>query len=243
MKYPCNVIRDLMPSYIDGLCSEESKDIVKEHINECPKCKELFNDYSSDFENSSISTVFSDEKEIIKKVNQKNKRTSLLNSFVTVIAAIIIMIILVVVIAPNRNLKKDEYQITFDNYYMPDHVLIIDDSWEVSPPKDKEQIIYVTSEDKNEQPSLDGDSQMVHINGFFAVVDNEYMDENPYACVVTITSDYPIASSDIIPVIGDNGEVIIEVKNVKSPLFGNKSIEGQTSAKYIFFCKADNIGE
>ena len=40
----CNVVRDLIPLYIDGCCSEESAIIVKEHIEGCDACKELLED-------------------------------------------------------------------------------------------------------------------------------------------------------------------------------------------------------
>ena len=38
----CNVIKDLLPLYIDDCCSEESARIVKEHINSCHECKSLY---------------------------------------------------------------------------------------------------------------------------------------------------------------------------------------------------------
>lgn len=37
----CNVVRDLIPLYIDGCCSEESANIVREHIEGCDACREL----------------------------------------------------------------------------------------------------------------------------------------------------------------------------------------------------------
>lgn len=40
----CNVVKDLIPLYIDDCCSEESANIVKEHMDNCPKCKELYED-------------------------------------------------------------------------------------------------------------------------------------------------------------------------------------------------------
>lgn len=40
----CNVVRDLIPLYIDGCCSEESAIIVKEHIDNCNACKKLLKD-------------------------------------------------------------------------------------------------------------------------------------------------------------------------------------------------------
>ena len=36
----CEVIRDLIPSYIDGLCSDDSNEIIKEHLSVCEECKE-----------------------------------------------------------------------------------------------------------------------------------------------------------------------------------------------------------
>ena len=41
MKYSCNMIQDLIPLYIDGVCSEESKEAVEQHLSECPDCTQL----------------------------------------------------------------------------------------------------------------------------------------------------------------------------------------------------------
>ena len=39
MKMKCSVIQDLMPSYVDEICSQDSRDIVEEHVAECEQCK------------------------------------------------------------------------------------------------------------------------------------------------------------------------------------------------------------
>ena len=39
MKLHCDVIRDLLPLYLDGVCSEESKKMVENHLCECGSCK------------------------------------------------------------------------------------------------------------------------------------------------------------------------------------------------------------
>lgn len=36
----CSVIEDLLPSYVDGICSGESKGLVEEHVADCPSCRE-----------------------------------------------------------------------------------------------------------------------------------------------------------------------------------------------------------
>lgn len=40
----CNIVKDLLPLYIDGCCSEESKNVVEEHMKACDECKKLFED-------------------------------------------------------------------------------------------------------------------------------------------------------------------------------------------------------
>lgn len=35
---PCNVIKDLLPLYHDGVCSEESQKLVETHLTECAEC-------------------------------------------------------------------------------------------------------------------------------------------------------------------------------------------------------------
>ena len=42
MKYPCDIIQDLLPLYLDGVCSEESKRAVEAHLSECAACKEFY---------------------------------------------------------------------------------------------------------------------------------------------------------------------------------------------------------
>ena len=41
MNYPCSVIQDLLPLYIDGVCSEESRKVIDEHLAGCAACRQL----------------------------------------------------------------------------------------------------------------------------------------------------------------------------------------------------------
>lgn len=61
----CNIVRDLIPLYIDGCCSEESKKAVEEHMKECDDCKKLFEDMKSP---SDIVTV-SESPKTFRKLN------------------------------------------------------------------------------------------------------------------------------------------------------------------------------
>ena len=36
----CSVVRDILPLYLDDVVSQETRDIVKEHLTDCPDCRE-----------------------------------------------------------------------------------------------------------------------------------------------------------------------------------------------------------
>ena len=42
MKYPCPIINDLLPLYADGVCSEESRQAVMEHLKDCACCRKEY---------------------------------------------------------------------------------------------------------------------------------------------------------------------------------------------------------
>jgi len=39
MKISCEIIQDLLPLYCDGVCSQDSKQVVEAHLKDCEKCK------------------------------------------------------------------------------------------------------------------------------------------------------------------------------------------------------------
>lgn len=51
----CNVVKDLIPLYIDGCCSKESEKIVKEHIESCDVCKRLLESMNTSSDMISVS--------------------------------------------------------------------------------------------------------------------------------------------------------------------------------------------
>lgn len=38
----CKIIKDLLPLYIDGCCSDESSDEIENHLRECAECKAIY---------------------------------------------------------------------------------------------------------------------------------------------------------------------------------------------------------
>ena len=48
-KIPCEMIQDLLPSYIDELTSEVTNREVESHVSECGQCKKVLDEMSIQF--------------------------------------------------------------------------------------------------------------------------------------------------------------------------------------------------
>jgi len=42
MKTDCDIIKDLLPLYVEGLASEKSREAIEEHLKECESCEKLY---------------------------------------------------------------------------------------------------------------------------------------------------------------------------------------------------------
>lgn len=74
----CEVAKDIIPLCIDGVCSENSKQLVEEHIKECTSCKKLWDSYR----NPSITNKIKENnaeafKDLALKVKKKNRRKTI----------------------------------------------------------------------------------------------------------------------------------------------------------------------
>ena len=38
-KISCDIVRDILPLYLDDVVSEETKEMIEEHLNSCETCK------------------------------------------------------------------------------------------------------------------------------------------------------------------------------------------------------------
>ena len=81
---PCELIRDLFPSYIDDLTSDVTNLLLEEHVKECEKCREIL----GRMEETTAGNIKFEEKEEIdflkktKKRNQKKIWGSIIGTFI-----------------------------------------------------------------------------------------------------------------------------------------------------------------
>ena len=81
MKYDCEVIRDLLPLYADKACSERSREMVEEHLQECAVCRGMMDDLLA----TEIESALHEERESVLQygVRQFRRRSAAVGSAVS----------------------------------------------------------------------------------------------------------------------------------------------------------------
>ena len=74
----CEIIRDLLPLYIDGLTSKESNQEIEKHLKNCEECQKYYQEMTGDIDNFSVITNEEiEDVNLIKKIKKKNRRKAL----------------------------------------------------------------------------------------------------------------------------------------------------------------------
>ena len=72
MKKECDIVKDLLFSYNDGVLSNTSKQFVEEHLKVCINCKKNLEEIKKDSERKSQEKEIDFLKSVKKKINKKN---------------------------------------------------------------------------------------------------------------------------------------------------------------------------
>ena len=62
-QYDCNIILDLLPLSIENMVSEETQQVIQQHLLECESCRQAYENMTKELEVSAI-----------KKSKKKNRR-------------------------------------------------------------------------------------------------------------------------------------------------------------------------
>lgn len=91
-KFPCEFIRDLLPGYIDGITSEESNQIIEEHLKECESCANMLEQMREMIPPSQTdSSIMVKERRIDYGKKIKKKRW-ILNGMIALFTTMIVLI-------------------------------------------------------------------------------------------------------------------------------------------------------
>jgi hypothetical protein len=92
-KYPCGLIEDLIPLYIEGDISEDTKEIVEKHLKDCKNCSALIQEYTNDELNLKELKEDLPQADTFKRWMKKLKLWGLITTAAAIITAMFIGII------------------------------------------------------------------------------------------------------------------------------------------------------
>ena len=110
----CEIIRDLLPLYVDGVCSDKTKQYVEEHVAECEECKKLSEEFKGEFafmrvpKEEESKTPYIGEIHPLKKIKERNRRKT------TLLMTTIFLLLVGVGIMFYGNLKNWYQEVTFE---------------------------------------------------------------------------------------------------------------------------------
>ncbi|MBQ7863853.1 MAG: zf-HC2 domain-containing protein [Lachnospiraceae bacterium] len=92
-KRECDIIKDLLPSYVDEICSEASKEWIEEHLKECEECRKTV----SMLKDTEISAKKLEQESLDagRKVIRKNLRRSVFNLGLCLLTAFLMFLVFV----------------------------------------------------------------------------------------------------------------------------------------------------
>ena len=102
MKYSCEIIRDLLPLYVDDVASPPSRQMVEEHLAECPDCQAMV----GRLKNEETETAIAAEKETVIAAERRvfKRRSAVAGAVVAGILTIPVLVCLIVNLATGSGL-------------------------------------------------------------------------------------------------------------------------------------------
>ena len=92
MNMNCNIIKDLLPSYVDGLCSEDTCKVVENHLEHCEECRRFVKMMEVEPPMDTTQMILDEvevAKEPFKRINKKRR--------IQVLVAIVITFMITVI--------------------------------------------------------------------------------------------------------------------------------------------------
>lgn len=88
MKISCNMIRDILPLYVEDMASQDTRDLVEEHIASCENCKKRLEEMRT-FEEPPVDTDIAPLRNIQNTLRKKKLQTIILSVMVTLVFAVV----------------------------------------------------------------------------------------------------------------------------------------------------------
>lgn len=184
MTYPCGIIRDLLPLYIDNVCNEESKQAVENHLTECERCRDYYEALKS---TEGFVAKEHDNSDDMRMKNSLKKVKSKINRKIRNIALCAVAVVLVFIVGFNllfndaiKNVSLDDVSISADVYSLAE--LIENPTDDAS---DSESVTIYSNEYDNSETV---DVKIPEVGK--ATLTKDTIEKCRYVTVVSVSSEY-----------------------------------------------------
>jgi len=237
---PCDIVKDLLPSYVDGLTSPASGDAVREHLNVCSKCNKLYCEMKSEYSSNDTaedngkkdSEIY--DKKLFKKINRRLSK----KMRITLCAAVIILILITVgweilYNEPFKTVSPNDVAVSVENYYAKSLVNNNTDNDQ----EDYSVTIY-SSEDDAENAA---DFVNISIPDFTDIsLSRESFESTEYISLIKFSSSYPLRAI-LWDNVEENGENILVITDFRTTFISGKNDSLLESQYTIDFRKTDKV--
>ena len=230
MTYPCGIIRDLLPLYIDDVCNEESKQAVENHLSECEKCRNYYKSMKStegfvakENDNSEDMKMANNLKNVKSKINKKIR-----NIVLGAVAAMVFVIVGVTLLfnVALKEVSPDDVIVSANVYSFEE--LIENSASNVPNPES----VTIYSDDSDNSQKIE-----VRIPEIGEItVTEDTIEKNKYVTVFSVSSEYFIRTIKH-EIKGDT----IYISAFKTTLLNNKAESYQKTMTSLQFSEINRI--
>lgn len=144
----CDIIKDLLPGYIDGVLSESGTKLVKEHLTECGPCHEAYLEMKED----AVIDIETEAKEQLaldgfKKVRQRTRKLKLAVGIVTGLLICSVLSVLLKIFVIGSPLPTGQISITELSYDEETDRLVINGAIDWAPTR-VSRVVWEPCEDE-----------------------------------------------------------------------------------------------
>ena len=230
MTYPCGIIRDLLPLYIDDVCNEESKQAVENHLSECEKCRNYYESMKStegfvakENDNSEDMKMANNLKNVKSKINKKIR-----NIVLGAVAAMVFVIVGVTLLfnVALKAVSPDDVIVSANVYSFEE---LIENSASNVP---NSESVTIYSDDSDNSQKIE-----VRIPEIGEItVTEDTIEKNKYVTVFSVSSEYFIRTIKH-EIKGDT----IYISAFKTTLLNNKAESYQKTMTSLQFSEINRI--
>lgn len=94
MNISCEIIRDLLPLYVDEVCSGDSRDLVENHLAGCENCRAELNDMKDDLPQQKVIAEEADSLKAARKAQNRSTVKGIMCTLVVVLFLIAVGVFL-----------------------------------------------------------------------------------------------------------------------------------------------------